>query len=69
MLIHCKHGQNRTGLIAAMYRVVYQGWSKDQALAEIHGDGFAGESRMGDAERYLCEVDVAASRAVLDSGA
>ena len=34
VLIHCKHGQNRTGLIAAMYRVVYQGWSKQQAMAQ-----------------------------------
>lgn len=29
VLIHCKHGQNRTGLIAAMYRVIYQNWSKE----------------------------------------
>lgn len=69
VLIHCKHGQNRTGLIAAMYRVIYQGWSKEQALAEMAGAGFGGEDRMGDAERYIRGADVGALRIALESGA
>ncbi|MDO9620135.1 MAG: dual specificity protein phosphatase family protein [Pseudomonas sp.] len=69
VLIHCKHGQNRTGLIAALYRVVYQGWSKQQALAEMRGGGFGGEQRMGDAERYLAQVDIARLQTALSSGA
>jgi protein tyrosine/serine phosphatase len=35
VLMHCKHGSDRTGLIAAMYRVVVQGWSKEDALSEM----------------------------------
>ena len=31
VLMHCKHGSDRTGLMAAMYRVVIQGWSKSSA--------------------------------------
>lgn len=69
VLIHCKHGQNRTGLIAALYRVVYQGWSKQQALAEMRGGGFGGESRMAAAERYLWDVDIRSLRSALASGA
>ncbi|VXD01694.1 Protein phosphatase Slingshot homolog 3 [Pseudomonas sp. 8Z] len=69
VLIHCKHGQNRTGLIAAMYRVIYQDWSKEQALAEMRGGGFGGEARMGDAERYLRNADIGALRIALESGA
>lgn len=69
VLIHCKHGQQRTGLIAATYRMVYQGWSKQQALAEMRAGGFGGEARMGDAEDYLRQVDVAALRTALASGA
>lgn len=69
VLIHCKHGQNRTGLIAALYRVVYQGWSKQQALAEMRGGGFGGESRMAAAERYLWDVDIPSLRSALASGA
>lgn len=69
VLIHCKHGQNRTGLIAALYRVIYQNWSKEQALAEMAGGGFGGEERMGDAERYLRDADIPALRSALASGA
>lgn len=69
VLIHCRHGQHRTGLIAALYRVVYQGWSKQQALAEMYGAGFGGGRRLGDAEEYLLQVDIERLRAALDSGA
>ena len=38
-LLHCEHGADRTGLVTALYRIVYQGWSKDAALDEMeHGD-------------------------------
>ncbi|WVM91781.1 tyrosine-protein phosphatase [Halopseudomonas pachastrellae] len=40
VLIHCKHGQNRTGLMAAMYRIVFDGWSREQAMAEMLEGGF-----------------------------
>jgi len=35
VLIHCQHGSDRTGLISALYRVIVEGWSKDQALATM----------------------------------
>ena len=35
VLMHCKHGSDRTGLMSAMYRVVIQGWSKEEALNEM----------------------------------
>lgn len=69
VLIHCKHGQNRTGLIAAMYRIVYQGWSKQQAIAEMRGAGFGGQERFEDAERYVREVDLTRFHQALASGA
>ena len=69
VLIHCKHGQNRTGLIAAMYRIVYQGWSKQQAIAEMRGAGFGGQERFEDAERYVREVDLTRFGQALASGA
>lgn len=69
VLIHCKHGQNRTGLIAAMYRIVYQGWSKQQAIAEMRGGGFGGQERFEDAERYVREVDLTRFGQALVSGA
>ena len=40
LLVHCRHGADRTGTMVAAYRVVVQGWSKDQALAEMQEGGF-----------------------------
>jgi protein tyrosine/serine phosphatase len=39
-LLHCQHGADRTGMIVALYRVLYQGWSKDAALDEMHNGNF-----------------------------
>jgi len=68
VLVHCKHGQNRTGLVAALYRIVHQGWSKEEALAEMRSFGGSKE-RMEHAEDYLQEVDIAALKEALASGA
>ena len=35
VLIHCYHGADRTGLIAGMYRIIYQGWPVEEAKAEM----------------------------------
>jgi protein tyrosine phosphatase (PTP) superfamily phosphohydrolase (DUF442 family) len=34
VLIHCEHGVGRTGLHAAIYRMEFQGWSKERARFE-----------------------------------
>jgi len=39
-LIHCVHGQDRTGLAVGMYRVLVNGWTKDRAKAEMDVRGF-----------------------------
>jgi hypothetical protein len=40
LFFHCKHGADRTGAMAAAYRVVVQGWSAQDAIAELVGGGF-----------------------------
>ena len=40
VLVHCYHGADRTGIIIAMYRVVEQGWSIDDAKREMTQGGF-----------------------------
>ncbi len=40
LLIHCKHGSDRTGLIVAMYRIVFQGYTKEQAIKEMTEGNF-----------------------------
>jgi protein tyrosine/serine phosphatase len=40
LFFHCKHGADRTGAMAAAYRIVVQGWRHDDALAEMTSGGF-----------------------------
>lgn len=40
ILIHCKAGLHRTGVLCAVYRMEYQGWSNDEAYAELKAHGF-----------------------------
>jgi protein tyrosine phosphatase (PTP) superfamily phosphohydrolase (DUF442 family) len=40
VFVHCQHGADRTGTMAAFYRLVVQGWTKDQALEEMTEGGF-----------------------------
>ena len=35
VLVHCWHGSDRTGAIMAAYRVVFENWSKEDAIAEL----------------------------------
>ena len=36
ILLHCKAGLHRTGLLTAVYRMEYEGWSKEAAVGELH---------------------------------
>lgn len=69
VLIHCKHGLDRTGLVAAMYRIVVQGWSKQAALDEMEHGGFGDADDLKHGIDYINKVDVDALKTALDSGA
>lgn len=69
VLMHCKHGLDRTGLVAAMYRIVVQGWSKPAALDEMEHGGFGDEDSLKHGIGYINKVDVEALKAALNSGA
>ncbi|WP_232316866.1 dual specificity protein phosphatase family protein [Candidatus Burkholderia verschuerenii] len=58
VLIHCQHGTDRTGLVSALYRVVYQGWSTQQAEDELLRGGYGFHPIWGNIRRYLERVDV-----------
>lgn len=40
VLFHCKAGLHRTGLIAAIYRMEFDGWDKAKAVQELRANGF-----------------------------
>ena len=68
VLMHCKHGSDRTGLMAAMYRVVVQGWSKEDALSEMTQGGFGESGHFRDSVRYVMQADVDKLRTALAKG-
>ncbi|MDI2593021.1 tyrosine-protein phosphatase [Pseudomonas sp. N3-W] len=68
VLMHCKHGSDRTGLMSAMYRVVVQGWSKEDALNEMTQGGFGDSTHFKDGVRYMMQADVDKLRTALANG-
>ncbi|MEN6312548.1 MAG: tyrosine-protein phosphatase, partial [Acidobacteriota bacterium] len=40
VLVHCMHGADRTGVVSAMYRIVFEGWTKEEALREMKRGGY-----------------------------
>ena len=40
VLLHCQHGSDRTGTMAAIYRVAVDGWTKAEAKDEMVNGGF-----------------------------
>lgn len=40
VLVHCWHGSDRTGIIVAAYRIVFQGWSVEAAENEFRDDAY-----------------------------
>ena len=39
VFVHCSHGVDRTGLVVAVYRILYEGWSSERAKAEAKSHG------------------------------
>lgn len=66
VLLHCQHGADRTGLVTAMYRVVYQGWDKEKALDELQNGGYGYHALWKNIPPYLRGVDVEKIRQLVD---
>ena len=63
MLVHCKHGADRTGTMVAAYRIVVQGWSKNAALAEMKSDEYGHHWIWVNLRRFVRDMDVERIRA------
>ena len=58
VLVHCWHGSDRTGFFVAGYRIVFQGWSRDAAIAELKQGGFGfNAARYPNIVRVLAGLD------------
>ncbi len=52
VLIHCNAGLNRTGVLVAVYRMEYQGWSRAEAFRDTLDNGF-GRTQCTVANEYI----------------
>ena len=58
ILIHCYHGADRTGMMVALYRMVYQNWEREEALNEMLNGGYGYHSMWKDIVTFVKTVDV-----------
>jgi protein tyrosine/serine phosphatase len=65
ILVHCQHGADRTGVVIAMYRIIYQGWSKAQAIDEMKNGGYNFHSIFFNIPAFINNADIPALKAAI----
>lgn len=58
VLVHCWHGSDRTGTVVALYRMLFQGWSRQAAIDEMVNGGFGYHGIYSNIIRYLNQVNL-----------
>lgn len=58
ILVHCRHGSDRTGVVVAMYRIVFQNWTKEDALNELLNGGYGFHTYYKNIPEYIKNVNV-----------
>ncbi len=62
LLVHCRHGSDRTGVMVAAYRMVVQGWTQEGALREMQRGGYGYHPIWINLPHVLERLDVAGLR-------
>ena len=60
--VHCQHGADRTGTLCAVYRIIVQGWSKQEALKEMTEGGFGFHEVFQNLPAYIESLNVESTR-------
>ena len=58
IFVHCQRGADRTGLMCAIYRIAFQGWTKEQAIAEMTQGGFRFNHGYQNVVNYIRDVNI-----------
>ncbi len=58
ILIHCMHGSDRTGLVIATYRILFENWSKEKAIDEMINGGYGFHSIYDNIPKLIKRLDV-----------
>lgn len=66
VVVHCHYGADRTGLIVALYRIIYQGYSKEEAIEELKFGGFGFHRFLWNIPKYIKKADIEKLRLQLE---
>lgn len=66
VLVHCQHGADRTGTLCAIYRIVCEGWGKEEAVREMTIGGYGYHSIWSHLPRFVQKIDAEALRRELN---
>jgi len=58
ILVHCLHGADRTGTIVALYRILFQHWSRDAAIREMTSDQYGFHALFGNLVDFIRGSDL-----------
>jgi protein tyrosine phosphatase len=58
IVIHCWHGSDRTGIVCALYRLVFQDWTKEAAIDELENGEYGYHVIYGNIKTFIQNVDV-----------
>ena len=67
VFVHCHHGSDRTGAMIAAYRVIVQGWSKEEALKEMTAGGYGFHLMWKSLVKLIQDLDVEKIRKSLET--
>ena len=67
ILIHCHHGADRTGVIVALWRILYENWTRQQAIDELIEGGYGFHPIWANIPRYLRRVNLSDLRERIES--
>ena len=67
LVIHCRHGSDRTGLIIALYRILFQDYTKEQAIDEMKNGNFGFHPIFFNIPRFIKKIDIEEWRAELQT--
>lgn len=57
ILLHCRHGADRTGAMIAAYRIVVEGWEKEKAIKEMTEGPFNFHAIFRNLPKLIKELD------------
>ena len=59
ILIHCMHGSDRTGIVIAMYRIIFNGYTKKEAIEELKNKKYGYHEKIyGNIIKYIERADI-----------